>query len=151
MIGYLIAIVVLIGADQWTKYLAVTHLMGQPPKAWIPHVLGFRYAENTGAAFSILRDQQLLLIVLTFLIMAMMFGFMYKAIKTEAHWVVKWAYVLILSGAIGNFIDRVRLDYVIDFLEFKFITFPIFNIADVCVVVGVILLGFSTVFLKYDF
>lgn len=151
MVGYILAMIALIGVDQWTKHWAVVNLVGQSPQTWIPHFLGFRYAENTGAAFSILRDQQLLLIVLTFLIMAMMFGFMYKAHKTDAHWVVKWAYTLILAGAIGNFIDRIRLDYVIDFLEFKFITFPIFNVADVCVVLGVILLGFSTIFLKYDF
>ncbi len=148
---YLLSMILLIGADQWTKWLAVKHLMGQPAKPFIPGILGFRYAENTGAAFSILRDQQLLLILLTLIILVGMSGYLFKAIKTDAHVVVKLAYVGIIAGAIGNFIDRVRLNYVVDFLEFRFMNFPIFNIADVCVVVGVILLSIATLFLKYEF
>ncbi len=148
---YLISIVALIVADQWSKYWAIGALMNQPSSEFIKGFLGFRYTENTGAAFSILRDQQLLLILLTFLILAGMAGYLVKAIRTDAPIVVKIAFVFVIAGAIGNFIDRVRLNFVVDFLEFKFIDFPIFNIADVCVVVGVILLAFSTIFLKYDF
>lgn len=148
---YLISILSLIGLDQLTKIWAVNTLMNQPPQIFIPGLLGFRYVRNTGAAFSILRDQQLLLIIVTFLILAGMTGYMIKAIKADAPKVVKLAYVLVISGAIGNFIDRARLNYVIDFLEFKFIKFPIFNIADVLIVVGVIFLSWAILFLKYDF
>lgn len=148
---YFISIVALIAADQWSKYWAIGALMNQPSREFIKGFLGFRYTENTGAAFSILRDQQLLLIVLTFLILAGMTGYLIKAVKTNAPTPVKIAFVFVISGAIGNFIDRIRLNYVVDFLEFKFIDFPIFNIADVCVVAGVILLAYSTIFLKYDF
>ncbi len=151
MISYFLAVVALIGADQLTKLWAVKTLVGKGPVKWLDPILGFRYTQNTGAAFSILRDKQLLLIGLTFLIMLGMTGLMVKAIKTGQHWVVKWAYVLIISGAVGNFIDRVRLDYVVDFLEFRFVSFPIFNLADVFVVAGVCLLVIATVFLKYDF
>lgn len=148
---YLISIILLIASDQWTKNWAIEMLIGAAPRTVIKGFLGFRYTENTGAAFSILRDQQLLLIVLTFLILVGMMGFMIKAFKTGEHFVVKIAYTLIISGAIGNFVDRVRFNYVVDFLEFKFINFPIFNLADVYVVMGVVLLGFATLFLKYDF
>ena len=67
---YLISILSLIGLDQLTKIWAVNTLMNQPPQIFIPGLLGFRYVRNTGAAFSILRDQQLLLIIVTFLILA---------------------------------------------------------------------------------
>lgn len=148
---YLLSILFMISADQWTKWWAVNTLMASGPKDFLGPILGFRYVENTGAAFSILRDKQLLLIGITFLVLLAMIGLLFKSVKTGEHAVVKWAYTLIIAGAIGNFIDRVRLDYVVDFLEFRFINFPIFNIADVLVVVGVGLLSIATFFLKYEF
>lgn len=149
--GYFIGIIILLVLDQVTKYWAVVKLMPIKTLPFIEGLLGFRYTENTGAAFSILREKQLLLILLTSVIIVGLFGYMVKAVRTETHIVVRWAYMLLISGAIGNLIDRIRLNYVIDFLEFKFIQFPIFNIADICVVVGVSLLALATLFLKYDF
>lgn len=149
--GYYLGMVVLLVMDQLTKIWAVNNLMGKSASTLIPGILGLRYTENTGAAFSILREKQLLLILLTSVIIVGLMGYMVKAMRTDTHIVVKISYMLLISGAIGNLIDRVRLNYVIDFLEFKFIQFPIFNVADVCVVVGVSLLAIATVFLKYDF
>lgn len=148
---YIFLIGAAVALDQMTKYWAVHELMPKKSMEFIPGLLGFRYAENTGAAFSMLRDKQLLLILVTLLIIAVLCGLMVKSIKAGEPLVVKMSYVLILSGAIGNFIDRVRLNYVVDFLEFKFINFPIFNIADICVVCGVILLGYAAIILKYEF
>lgn len=148
---YFFMILVAVGVDQLTKYWAVTHLMPQKSMEFVPGVLGFHYTENTGAAFSILRDKQLLLIIITLLIIAVLLGMMTKAIKISDPMIVKLSYMLIISGALGNFIDRARLNYVVDFFEFKFINFPIFNVADILVVCGVILLGYATIFLKYEF
>lgn len=148
---YFIGLALLIVIDQLTKSWAVNTLMAKGTMPFLEGLLGFRYAENTGAAFSILREKQLLLILMTSVIIVGLIGFMIKAIRTDEHIVVKLSYMLIISGAIGNLIDRVRLNYVIDFLEFKFIQFPIFNIADVCVVSGVGLLILATLFFKYDF
>ena len=148
---YLIGIIILIGLDQLSKYWAISALIGKGALGFIPGLLGFRYVENTGAAFSILRDKQLLLILLTTVMIAGLIGFLIKSIRTETTIVVKMAYTLLIAGAIGNLIDRVRLDYVVDFLEFRFIQFPIFNLADVFVTVGVSLLIFATLFMKYDF
>lgn len=148
---FFLGIIALIVADQVTKLWAVNHLLGKGALPWIDGLLGFRYTQNTGAAFSILREKQLLLILMTSVIIVGLIGFMIKALRTDTHVVVKWAYMLIISGAIGNLIDRVRFNYVIDFLEFRFINFPIFNIADICVVAGVSLLALATFFLKYDF
>lgn len=148
---YLIGVGVLIALDQLSKYAAVQHVMGNGTQTFIPGVLGFRYTENTGAAFSIFKDKQLFLIVITSIVIAALVGYMLKAIRTDAHLAVRCAYVLLIAGALGNLIDRIRLDYVVDFLEFQFVHFPIFNLADVCVVVGVGLLVVASLFLGYEF
>lgn len=148
---YFLAVFIAVVVDQITKWWAVEHLLPVKSIPFIPGILGFHYTENTGAAFSILRDKQLLLIIVTLLIITGMLGMMVKAIKDEAPFIVRAAYVLIISGAIGNFIDRVRLNYVVDFLEFQFISFPIFNVADIFVVLGVIFFGYATLFMKYEF
>lgn len=148
---YFLGVALLIVLDQLTKKWAVDVLMEKGSLPFINGLVGFRYAENTGAAFSILREKQLLLILMTTVIIVGLIGFMIKAIRTDEHLLVKVSYVLLISGAIGNLIDRVRLNFVVDFLEFKFMTFPIFNIADICVVVGVSFLVIATLFFKYDF
>lgn len=148
---YFLMILAAVAVDQVTKYWAVTYLMPQRNMDFIPGFLGFHYTENTGAAFSILRDKQLLLIIVTLLIIMALLGMMTKAIKVNDPLIVKLSYVMIIAGAIGNFIDRARLNFVVDFFEFKFINFPIFNVADIFVVCGVILLGYATIFMKYEF
>lgn len=148
---YFLMILAAVALDQVTKYWAVTYLMPQRNMDFIPGFLGFHYTENTGAAFSILRDKQLLLIIVTLLIIMALLGMMTKAIKVNDPLIVKLSYVMIIAGAIGNFIDRARLNFVVDFFEFKFINFPIFNVADIFVVCGVILLGYATIFMKYEF
>ncbi|OJV62542.1 MAG: signal peptidase II [Clostridiales bacterium 38-18] len=148
---YFVGVIVLLVLDQITKHYAVSQLIGKGQVDFIPNLLGFRYTENTGAAFSILREKQLLLILLTSVVIVALIGYFIKAIRTDVHMVVRISYMMIIAGAVGNLIDRVRLNYVIDFLEFRFMSFPIFNIADVCVVVGVILLAIAALFLKYEF
>ncbi|MBS7527263.1 signal peptidase II [Fusibacter paucivorans] len=141
---------VLIVLDQWMKAWAIDNLMGQPIRTLIPGILGLRYIENTGAAFSILSGKQLVLILITFIILGAIFGLFIRAVKNHEHFIVQLSYSLIMAGAIGNFIDRVRFNYVVDFFEFKFINFPIFNVADVAIVSGVILLAIATLFLDYN-
>jgi len=147
---YFLLSAVLIIIDQLTKSWAIHTLMGNPPVTVIPHFLGFRYIENTGAAFSLLSGKQMTLILITFVILGAVFGLLFRAIRAGEHWVVCLSYSMIIAGAIGNFIDRVRFNYVVDFLEFKFINFPIFNVADMAIVGGVILLALATLFLDYN-
>ncbi len=148
---YYVMIVAAVILDQLTKYWAVHQLLPVRSMEFIPGFLGFHYTENTGAAFSILRDKQLLLILVTLLIIVLLLGMMTKAVRAGDPVVVKLSYMLIIAGAIGNFIDRARLNYVVDFFEFKFMNFPIFNVADIFVVCGVILLGYAAIFMKYEF
>jgi len=146
---YFLFSAVLIILDQLTKMWAINTLMGNPAVTVIPHFIGFRYIENTGAAFSILSDKQIVLILITFVILGAVFGLFFRAVKAGEHWVVCLSYSMIIAGAIGNFIDRIRFNYVVDFLEFKFVNFPIFNVADMAIVGGVILLAVATFFLDY--
>ena len=131
---------VLIGIDQLTKVWAVSTLgNGMDIKLW-EGVFHFHYISNYGAAWGILSGKKIFLIVLTSLIIIGMIWYMRKLPQTV--W-GKWgrvAFILIISGAIGNLIDRLFLGYVRDFLYFILINFPIFNVADILVVVGVGLL-----------
>lgn len=109
-------------------------------------VLGFRYTENTGAAFSSFSGAGYFLIIFNIVVMAALIFFI-RQMKFKS----KTAYIavmLVISGGLGNIIDRIRFGYVIDFLEFKFINFAIFNFADICIVSGAFLLLIYTLWIE---
>ncbi|MCD1146968.1 signal peptidase II [Peptoniphilus sp. KCTC 25270] len=138
----IIAIVLaLIAIDQFTKYLAVQHLMDGTVIEIIPNFFRLLYVENRGAAFGVLQDSRLFFILITFLVLGVIFYFLFMK-KDSVKGIYRLGLVLILSGTIGNFIDRIRLSYVIDFLSFRFFgyNFAVFNIADSLIVVGTFLL-----------
>ena len=105
----------LIWLDQWTKSLAVQHLMGKPAIVLLPGIFELRYLENRGAAFGMFQGRQMF-----FFLVAVIVFFM----------------SLIVAGAAGNMIDRLTQQYVVDFLYFCLIDFPIFNVADCYVTVA---------------
>ena len=136
----LLATAVLIGADQWTKYLAVTQLRNADRiVSVIDGVFEFRYAENPGVAFSMLEGQRWFFIPITLLISGCIVALLLRS-PLRRYRLFHITCVLILSGAIGNLIDRIVYGYVIDFLYFRLIDFPIFNVADCYVTIGAILL-----------
>ena len=112
----------------------------------IPHLINFLYTQKTGAGFSILADKTWLLILLS---VAMIIGIvLYDIFAKRKHPLYNVAFALILTGAIGNLIDRVFLGYVRDFVQFAFWQeFPIFNVADICLTFGVILFVIFVLFL----
>ena len=124
-------------ADRVTKRLAVSALSGGA-KTFIPGVLGWRYAENTGAAFSTLSGSGVLLILLTaaLIIAAIVW---YLRHRDCNRWLAAGV-TLIVAGGLGNLYDRLTLGYVIDFIEVLFVKFAIFNVADVAVVCGTVCL-----------
>lgn len=150
-IGYniigIISVLLLILLDQWTKKLAIKHLMENEPYDIIKNVFQLRYLENRGAAFGILQDQRvffvimgiIILIVIAYLYNKMPFGKKYHLLRILA--------VLMAAGAIGNMIDRVVNNYVVDFLYFELINFPIFNVADCYVTIAAVLLIISIMFI----
>jgi signal peptidase II len=147
---YIILIAACVALDQLSKYLVQTKLQELGSVPIIENVFHLTYARNTGAAFSILRDKQLLLILFTFLAIAMLMGLLLKNIKLSGNLVVNYSLVFIIGGAIGNLIDRMRLNYVIDFFDFRLINFAIFNVADMFVVCGAVLLGYAVLVLKAE-
>ncbi len=138
---YLILFAVFLIFDQLTKVFFTDKYIPV-----INGVFSFTYTQNTGAGFSVLSGKVWLLILLSvlFLIGLVVFNHFQKN-KSKLY---KVSYVLILSGAIGNLIDRIFLGYVRDFLSFDLIHFPVFNIADSCLTIGIILLCIFFVF--YD-
>lgn len=131
------ALLAVLAADRVTKRLAVSVLSGGA-KVFIPGVLGWRYAENTGAAFSALSGSGLLLILLTAaLIIAAIVWYLRHGDCNR--WLAAGV-TLIVAGGLGNLYDRLTLGYVIDFIEVLFVRFAIFNVADVAVVCGTVCL-----------
>jgi len=110
----------------------------------IPHVLHLTYVRNEGAAFGLFPGRQPVFIVTSFLVLFVIAAFWRRT--RPAQWPVVIALGLVAAGAVGNLIDRVVLGYVTDFFEFGFIEFPVFNVADSCIVVGVAILMFWILF-----
>lgn len=132
---YLIISAVIVGLDQWTKYLTVENIQLGETKEFISGFLSFTYIRNTGGAWSILEGKMMFFYVMTVVVVAVLLYMLVKNIKNS-----KWFTIglsLILAGALGNFIDRLRLGYVVDMFKTEFINFPIFNVADMALVIGV--------------
>lgn len=136
------------GFDQLTKLLAVKNLKGKADIPLIPDVLYFQYLENRGAAFGIFQDRKIFLVLLTSLILVGVCYVLWKIPADKKYIYLKLLCFLITAGGIGNLIDRVRLDYVIDFIYFAPIDFPVFNVADIYVSVGMVFL-FTVVLFYY--
>lgn len=142
-----IIIVVAVILDQLSKHIVVTN-MYQSSAEFIPGVLGFRYCENTGAAFSIFSNATWALALVSVVMFALIILAIVICKKHGAPWQINACFALIAGGAVGNLIDRVFLGYVVDFIELQFMHFAIFNVADCFVCVGVALLLIYVIFTK---
>lgn len=145
MIFYAIVIAVCVAFDQIVKALAVRFLAPVTTVPIIPRVFHLTYIENTGAAFSIFAGKSIFLIVLTSALIAVLIWLLVSLPKTKAYLTMNTAFALVIGGAVGNLIDRVRLGYVVDFFDFRLIGFAIFNVADCFVVVGCALIMIQVV------
>lgn len=138
LIGF-ISIISCIIFDQITKLLAVTYLKNQPIDI-IKGVFKLQYLENRGAAFGMLQNQLVFFIISGLLIVGASLYIYLKLPATKRFIPARLCLILVVAGGIGNMIDRIRLNYVIDFLYFELIDFPIFNVADIYVTVSMFLL-----------
>lgn len=135
-----IMMLALVCLDQFTKYLAVTKLKDGNSVVLIKDVFQLHYLENRGAAFGMLQGGKIFFIVFTLiLIVAMAYIYWRSPMEKRFLW-IRMIIVTLMAGAFGNLIDRVRLDYVIDFFYFELIDFPIFNVADIYVCCSVVFL-----------
>ena len=109
-------------------------------------VFSFTWSHNTGAGFSVLEGKTLLLIFIT--LAFLIFIFVFNHFQKNKNAFYKTSMALIIAGALGNLIDRIFLGYVRDFLSFDLIHFPIFNFADSCLTIGIILLCVFLIFIE---
>lgn len=133
---YVIPAVLLLALDQWVKYWTVTHLALGEARAFLPGFLELLRVHNYGAAWSSFSGMRWVLVVVTTAIVATVAVLALK--KVVRHPLGLAACALIVSGGLGNIIDRVRLGYVVDMFNFQFMNYPVFNVADICVVCGAV-------------
>lgn len=135
----------LIGVDQWLKFLVVTYLAPIQTYPILDGVFQLTYVENPGAAFGMFSGRTFILVGITGLvILGLILAIVLRKIQSRF---LIWSLALIIGGGIGNLIDRIVLGYVVDYLHVTLIDFPVFNFADCCVVVGTILLMIFFIFL----
>lgn len=135
---YELIIVLLISIDQLSKVWALNYLKDIGSISIIENIFHFTYVENRGAAFGLFQNNQIIFVVVA--LVASIFGLYYLHKNKNISLIGKSGIILIISGAIGNLIDRVRLGFVVDYFDFRFIWEYVFNVADIFVVVGTILL-----------
>lgn len=140
LLFYIIGIAVLTELDQITKVLAESKLMGKPDFKVIGDAFVFSYLRNEGAAWGMLSGKINLFLIFTAIVVLLVTYVIINLPVTKKYVPLLITCTLLVSGAAGNFIDRVRFGYVRDFIYFKLINFPVFNVADCYVTVSVVLL-----------
>jgi len=141
-----ISAAVLIGIDFFTKVLALAELKPLGSVTVLEGILDFTFVENRGAAFGMFSGARWIFIIMTIVVIVVLCYYFWKMPKTkEYHW-LRVAFVLLFSGAIGNFYDRLVRGYVVDFLEVTFFDYPVFNLADIYVVLGTLLFVLLIIF-----
>jgi signal peptidase II len=134
----LAGVVTLVGCDHATKYAAKAELEGQPPRVLIASVLDLRYTENTDVAFSLLRwipegvRAPLLVVFGAVATVALI-----VLLRRSTTWLARAGVAFLLAGALGNYLDRLFRGYVVDFIHVHH--WPVFNVADICVAIGIAL------------
>ena len=124
-------------ADQLIKLVVVEKIAMYQTIELVPNILSLTQIRNTGAAWSIMEGQTWFLIALPVLIVALALAYIFLNRKGKK--LPLFSLALVMGGGIGNLIDRIKLGEVVDYIKLDFIGFPIFNFADMCVVVGAIL------------
>ncbi|HFI0025710.1 TPA: signal peptidase II [Streptococcus suis] len=139
--GFPIVAAVLIVLDQLVKAWTVANIALDTVEPFLPGFMSLAYLRNYGAAWSILQNQQWFFTIVTIAVVTGLIWYYIKQIQGNI-WTL-FSLSLMIAGALGNFIDRIRLGYVVDMFHLDFISFPVFNVADICLSVGVGILFIS--------
>lgn len=142
-----ILVIIIVLFDQITKYFASLSLQDGQAVTLIPRLISLRYHENAGAAWGILSDKRWIFMIVSTVAIIAIIAFMIYTKKQAQSKLLTVSLSFFLGGGIGNMIDRIRLEYVIDFLRFDFFEFPIFNVADSFISVGA---GLMVLYLVLD-
>ncbi|MFV0504016.1 MAG: signal peptidase II [Lachnospirales bacterium] len=140
----------LVVIDQITKYLALNYLQPISTIPLINNIFSLTYVENRGAAFGIFQGSIPIFVVITIVVVIFLIMYYKKLDSTKPNNYIKFTILLLLSGAFGNFIDRLSRGYVVDMFHFTLIDFPVFNMADIYVVIGSFLLIIITLIFSED-
>ena len=144
---YILYLALFVVSDRLTKYLAVKYLMPIGSAKVLDGIFNLTYVENRGVAFGLFQNMHFVIVPVNILIVAFCICLMIKALKNNKK-LFAFSLTLIISGAIGNIIDKICYGYVVDFLEFAFIDFPVFNVADILVCVGAFMTAIVILFTK---
>lgn len=147
---YAVLAAALLALDQWVKHWITVHLALGEGMAFLPGFLELRTVHNYGAAWSSFSGMRWVLVGVNLVIVfAVLFALVRRLVR---HPLGRLAGSLVIAGGLGNIIDRVRLGYVVDMFNFQFVHYPVFNVADMCVVSGAILGAIYVVWFyeKYD-
>ena len=147
---YAVLALALIAADQVVKYLVLTYIPIGTHVPFLPYVLDLTYVQNTGAAFSFFSDHTWLLTLISLVMSVVLAAAVWKGLFR--HPFGRTALTLVLAGAVGNLIDRALRGFVVDMFNVLFMNFAVFNVADICVVLGGIALCVYVLFFydKYE-
>lgn len=147
---HLIYVILLVAADQLLKYWAKTYLAEKGPIEIIPGALELSYHTNTGAVWGIMQGHVNIFTVISVIVLVFLVIFYFKTPEGKKYTPLRIIFVFVAAGAIGNFIDRITLKHVVDFIYFSLIDFPVFNIADCYLTVSSILLIILALFYYKD-
>lgn len=136
--GVPVAILLMIVIDQLVKWWTVENIALDTVRDFIPNVMSLAYLRNYGAAWSLLQNQQIFFAVVTVAVMSVAIWYLAKHLQKSLWMVI--GLCLVIAGGLGNFLDRVRLGYVVDMFHLDFVNFPVFNVADSYLTVGVLIL-----------
>ena len=142
---YAVLVLALVGLDQLVKFLVRAYIPLGGSAPFLPHILQLTYVQNTGAAFSIFSQHTWILTVVSLVVSVALAVLLLK--KVFPHPLAMLTLSLVLAGAVGNLIDRALFGYVTDMFQTLFMSFPVFNVADICVVCGGI--GFCVYYLFF--
>lgn len=140
---YFLIVIIALGLDQFVKAWVISHIALGTSQPVIPGVLSLTHLQNRGAAWSMLEGQQWFFYIITVVALVVV-AFLWR--DSQGHRMYRSGLALMVAGALGNFIDRLFLHYVTDMFQLDFIHFPIFNIADMCLTIGVILVMVHVLF-----
>ena len=144
----IIIIALLTSLDQFTKFIIKSKFMLYESKEVIKNVFAITYIQNKGAAWGVMQGKRIFFLILTVFVILGCFWILYNIIGNHKYIMLTVCVIFLISGAVGNMIDRFKLGYVVDFFDFKLIDFPVFNVADIYVTVSMFLILFLMIF-KY--
>ena len=146
---YILLVTAGIFIDQFTKYIALLEIRTRGQIEIIKGVFSFIYTENTGMAFSMFSKRTDILVIATAVFMVLLLILLVRNAKSDA-FLSKLALCMMLTGGMSNLIDRMLRGYVIDFISFDLINFPVFNFADILITLGALLFAFAIVIKDED-